>query len=190
GARQPRSGTGSVAFERVSFAYAPGRPALRDVSLTAAPGEVVALVGPSGAGKTTLVSLLARFYDPGAGRILLDGEDLRELSLTGVRSQIGMVFQDTFLFAASIRENLTLGCPEADEERIVSAARAANAWEFIEQFPLGLDTHVGERGVQLSEGQKQRLSIARALIRDPRILVLDEPTSALDARSERMLQSA
>jgi ABC-type multidrug transport system fused ATPase/permease subunit len=190
GARSPTAVEGAVVFDHVSFAYAPGRPVLHDVSLAVAPGQVVALVGPSGAGKSTLVSLLARFYDPTAGRVLLDGQDLRELSLGGLRAQIGMVFQDTFLFATTIRENIAFGRPSADEAAIIAAARAANAWEFVEQLPLGLETPVGERGVQLSEGQKQRLAIARALLRDPRILVLDEPTSALDARSERLLQSA
>jgi ABC-type multidrug transport system fused ATPase/permease subunit len=181
---------GVVAFERVSFAYRPGQPVLRDVSLAARPGEVVALVGPSGAGKSTLMSLLARFYDPADGRILLDGVDLRDLRLADLRRAIGIVFQDTFLFAASVRENIAFGRPGATEDEIVAAARAANAWEFIEGLPSGLDTPVGQRGVQLSEGQRQRVAIARAFLRDPRILILDEPTSALDARAEHMVQAA
>jgi ABC-type multidrug transport system fused ATPase/permease subunit len=174
----------------VSFAYNIGQPVLSDVSFRARPGQVIALVGPSGAGKSSLVSLIARFYDPTAGRIELDGVDLREFALDGLRLQMAMVFQDTFLFATTIRENVMFGRGDAEEADVIAAARAANAWEFIERLPLGLDTEVGERGVQLSEGQKQRLAIARAVLRNPRILILDEPTSALDARSEHLLQSA
>lgn len=189
-ARELRDARGEVTYDQVSFAYRPGQPVLHDVSLTVRPGEVVALIGPSGAGKSTLVSLISRFYDPTAGRVLLDGIDLRDLTLESLRRQIGVVFQDTFLFATTIRENIAFGLPKASDEEIVAAARAANALEFVERFPDGLDTMVGQRGVQLSEGQKQRLAIARALLRDPRILILDEPTSALDARSEHLLQSA
>jgi ABC-type multidrug transport system fused ATPase/permease subunit len=181
---------GAVTFDRVSFAYSADRAVLQDVSFASQPGEVVALVGPSGAGKSTLMSLLTRFYDPTVGRVLLDGVDLRDLRLEWLRSQIGIVFQDTFLFASTIGENIGFGRAGASEREIVAAARAANAWEFIEHLPDGLGTSVGERGVQLSEGQKQRLAIARALLRDPRILILDEPTSALDARSEHLLQTA
>ncbi len=189
-ARTPTSVRGEIAFEQVSFSYQPGRPVLHDVSFTARPGEVVALVGPSGAGKSTVASLIARFYDPGSGRVLLDGADLRDLTLAGLRSQIGMVFQDSFLFATTIRENIAFGREGAAESEIISAARAANVWEFVEDLPEGLDTVVGQRGVQLSEGQRQRVAIARALLRDPRVLILDEPTSALDARSEHLLQTA
>ncbi len=189
GARQPVEVRGEVMFEHVGFAYREGQPVLRDVSFLALPGEVVALVGPSGAGKSTLTSLIGRFYDVSEGRVLLDGMDLRSLTLAGLRDQIGVVFQDTFLFASTIRENIAFGREGADEAAIVAAAKAANAWEFIERQPKGLDTHVGERGTQLSEGQRQRLAIARALLRDPRILILDEPTSALDARSEHLLQT-
>jgi ATP-binding cassette, subfamily B, bacterial MsbA len=181
---------GRVTFEQVSFAYQPGRPVLHDVSFTARPGEMIALVGPSGAGKSTLVSLIARFYDPSDGRVLLDGADLRSLTLGGLRSEIGLVFQDSFLFATTLRENIAFGREGASEAEIVAAARAAHAWEFIAELPDGLDAQVGQRGVQLSEGQKQRIAIARALLRDPRILILDEPTSALDARSEHLLRSA
>jgi ABC-type multidrug transport system fused ATPase/permease subunit len=188
--RSPRAILGEVAFERVGFGYQAGRPVLHGVSFTARPGELIALVGPSGAGKTTLVSLIARFQDPTEGRVLLDGTDLRDLTLADLRSQIGLVFQDTFLFATSIRENIALGREDATEMQICDAARASQAWEFIESLPDCLDTHVGERGVRLSEGQKQRLAIARALLRDPRILILDEPTAALDARSEHFLQMA
>jgi len=189
-ARQLGAVHGTVQFDDVQFSYLPGRGVLHGVAFHAQPGQPVALVGPSGAGKSTLASLIARFYDPTGGRVLLDGEDLRGLTLTSVRQQIGFVFQDTFLFAASIGENVAFGREGASEAGLIAAARAANAWEFIERLPAGLDTHVGERGVQLSEGQKQRLAIARAILRDPRILILDEPTSALDARSEYLLQTA
>ena len=181
---------GEVVFEGVSFSYRKDQEVLHQVSLAARPGELVALVGPSGAGKTTLAGLIARFYDPDSGRVLLDGTDVREFTLHGLRSQIGIVFQDTFLFATTIRENIAFGREGATEAEIVAAARAAHAWEFIERLPEGLDTPTGERGAQLSEGQKQRLSVARVLLRNPRILVLDEPTSALDARSEHLLQAA
>lgn len=189
-ARPVISTHGRVTFEDVSFGYQPERPVLEGVSFVAEPGQLIALVGPSGAGKSTLTSLVARFYDPIGGRVLLDGMDLRDLSLGGLRSQIGMVFQDTFLFAGSIRENIAFGRDGATEAELLAAARAAHAWEFIARLADGLETQIGERGVQLSEGQRQRLAIARALLRDPRILILDEPTSALDARSERLLQSA
>jgi ABC-type multidrug transport system fused ATPase/permease subunit len=189
-ARDPQMVRGAVAFERVNFAYEPGRPVLHDVTFEVAPGQVVALVGPSGAGKSTVASLIARFYDPAEGHVLVDGVDVRELTLAGLRKHIGVVFQDTFLFASTIGDNIAFGREDATDEEILAAARDANAWEFIERLPRGLETQVGERGVQLSEGQKQRLAIARALLRDPRILILDEPTSALDARSEHLLQVA
>lgn len=190
GAQPPRNVSGEVAFEGVSFGYSPERTVLRDVSFTARPGEVVALVGPSGAGKSTLASLIVRFYDPTAGCVRLDGVDVRSLTLEGLRRQTAVVFQDTFLFATTVRENIAFGNEAAPEDAVVAAARAAHAWEFIKDLPKGLDTQAGQRGVQLSEGQKQRLAIARALLRDPRILILDEPTSALDARSEHLLQAA
>jgi ABC-type multidrug transport system fused ATPase/permease subunit len=186
----PLAVTGALAFEGVSFAYPGGPRVLNDISFTARPGEMVAVVGPSGAGKTTLMSLIVRFHDPTEGRVLLDGLDLRDLTLAGLRRQIGIVFQDTVLFATSIRENIAFGRAGATEAQIVEAARAAHAWEFIERLADGLDTQVGERGVRLSEGQKHRLAIARALVRDPRILILDEPTAALDARSEHFLHLA
>jgi ABC-type multidrug transport system fused ATPase/permease subunit len=181
---------GALVIDRVSFGYLPGQPVLHDISFTARPGDVIAIVGPSGAGKTTLVGAIARFYDPDAGRILVDGIDLRALPLVDLRARIGVVFQDTFLFADTIRANVSFGCEGADEIAIVEALRAANAWEIVERLPDGLDAQIGERGVRLSEGQKQRLAIARALLRRPRILILDEPTSALDGRSEHLLQSA
>jgi ABC-type multidrug transport system fused ATPase/permease subunit len=182
--------TGEIAFEQVDFAYQPGHPVLTDVSFVARPGETIAVVGPSGAGKSTLASLVARFYDPTDGRVTLDGVDLRDLSLEELRRHIAIVFQDTFLFAATIRENLAIGREGASEAEMIAACQAANAWEFVERLPAGLDTPVGERGARLSEGQKQRLALARAFLRDPRILILDEPTAALDARSEHLLQSA
>jgi subfamily B ATP-binding cassette protein MsbA len=190
GARAVREVTGEITFDDVTFAYYSGQPVLQGISLAARPGEMIALVGPSGAGKSTLMSLVTRFYDPTEGRVLLDGDDLRRLSVAGLRAQIAIVFQDTFLFATTIGENIRLGREDADEAQVIAAARAANAWEFIERLPQGLDTPVGERGVYLSEGQKQRIAIARALLREPRILILDEPTSALDARSDHLLQSA
>jgi ATP-binding cassette, subfamily B, bacterial MsbA len=189
-ASAPRSVNGTVRFDHVCFSYEPGRPVLDDATFTAEAGEVTAIVGPSGAGKTTLMSLIPRFYDPTDGAILLDGTDLRDLTLTGLRETIGVVFQDTYLFAATVRENIAFGRADASHQQIVAAARAASAWDFIEELPQGLDTYIGERGVRLSEGQKQRLGIARALLRDPRILLLDEPTSALDAHAELLVQSA
>lgn len=189
-AKAPRAVAGRLMFDHVSFGYQRHEPVLRNITVDVQPGEMVALVGPSGAGKSTLASLIARFYDPDEGRVLLDDTDIRDLTLHGLRDQIGLVFQDTFLFASSIRENIGFGRLDAEEREIVAAAQAANAWEFIERLPSGLDTEVGQRGVRLSEGQKQRLAIARAFLRNPRILILDEPTSALDARSEHLLQAA
>jgi ABC-type multidrug transport system fused ATPase/permease subunit len=186
----PERVAGVIAFEDVRFSYTPEREVLREISFVASRGETIALVGPSGAGKTTITNLIGRFYDPTVGRITLDGIDLRDLSLKTLRDNISMVFQNTFLFDISIRDNIAFGKPDATAGEIVAAACASNAWEFIEQLPEGLDTRVGERGVRLSEGQKQRLGIARALLRDAPILILDEPTSALDARSEQLLQSA
>jgi ABC-type multidrug transport system fused ATPase/permease subunit len=185
----PRTAPSALQIEHVSFGYLPGQPVLRDVSLTVAPGEMIAVVGPSGAGKSTLIGAITRFYDPDDGQILLDGVDLRRLRLADLRARIGIVFQDTFLFADTIRANIAFGCEGASEREIVEAAQTANAWELVERLPNGLDTVVGERGVGLSEGQKQRLAIARALLRRPEILLLDEPTSALDARSEQLLQA-
>ncbi|GAC1315194.1 MAG: ABC transporter ATP-binding protein [Chloroflexota bacterium] len=189
-AHRPVGVRGAISFEGVSFAYQPGRPVLRDVTFDVPPGELVALVGPSGAGKSTIASLITRFYDPSAGRVLLDGVDLRDLTLEGLREQIGMVFQDSFLFATTIGENIAIGRDGATPTEVEAAARAAHAWEFVAELPAGLQTQVGQRGVQLSEGQKQRLAIARALLRNPRILILDEPTTALDARSEHLVQAA
>jgi subfamily B ATP-binding cassette protein MsbA len=182
--------SGSVRFAGVSFAYDGARMILDEISLDVRPGEVVALVGPSGAGKTTLVNLIPRFYDPSTGRIELDGRDLRSFQLRALREQIGVVPQETFLFGGTIRENIVYGRPGAGDAEIEAAARAANAHEFIAALPDGYATIVGEKGVKLSAGQRQRVTIARVLLKDPRILILDEATSALDTESERLVQEA
>ena len=191
GAQLPKV-SGKVQLDHVRFAY-PSRKdvtVLDDVSLTLEPGEVVAVVGPSGAGKSTLASLIARLYDPDAGRVVLDGRDIRELDVTFLRRQIGTVAQEPILFSTSVAENIRYGRPGAALEEVVQAARTANAHGFIEKFPQAYETLVGERGVQLSGGQKQRVAIARAVLKDPRILVLDEATSALDAESEHLVKEA
>jgi len=182
--------SGRIEYQRVSFSYEPGQPALREVSLAVSPGSVVALVGRSGAGKTTFASLLTRFYDPGEGAILLDGVDLRDLKLEWLRRQIGIVLQDPILFSGTIRENIVVGRPEAAFDEIVEATRRAQLHEDIQKFPAGYDTILGERGVNLSGGQRQRLSIARALLKDASILILDEPTSSLDVQTESGLLAA
>src|SRR6185503_7974557 len=177
-------------FERVSFAYERD-PVLSDVSFRARRGDIIALVGPSGAGKSTLVDLIPRFYEPTAGRILLDGVDTREIALPALRSLIGIVSQDTVLFNDTVRKNLAYGAAGTyTDAQIEAAARAANAHRFIAELPNGYDTLLGERGTRLSGGQRQRLSIARALLVDPPILILDEATSALDTESERLVQEA
>lgn len=184
--------TGRVAFEQVRFSYpsSEGRAAISAVDLSVAPGEMVALVGPSGAGKSTLFWLLLRFYDPDAGRVLLDGHDLRTLKLDELRGAIGLVPQDIFLFSASVEENLRYGKPDATPEQIRAAAEAAGAARFIQELAHGYEEKVGERGVKLSVGQRQRLAIARAFLKDPALLLLDEATSALDAESEEVIQLA
>jgi ABC-type multidrug transport system fused ATPase/permease subunit len=181
---------GDVRFEDVSFRYSTGDPVLRDVTLRIAPGEVVALVGRSGAGKTSIANLLCRFYDPVQGYVAIDGLDLRTVTLASLRIQIAVVLQDTFLFNGSVRENLLFGKPDATDHELSEAARAAHAHEFIEAFPDGYETEIGERGVKLSGGQKQRLALARAILADPRILVLDEATSSVDAEAEYLIQQA
>ncbi|MBA3445230.1 MAG: ATP-binding cassette domain-containing protein, partial [Gemmatimonadales bacterium] len=189
----PAGTRGSVSFEGVSFRYSrdPDLPwTLEQIDLTCAPGEVVALVGPSGGGKTTLVSLLPRFWDPDRGRVLLDGIDIRSLRLADLRGAIGIVPQDPALFSGSVRENIAYARPGASLEEVESAARAAHAHEFIERLPAGYETLVGERGVKLSGGQRQRVAIARAILKDPRILILDEATSSLDTESERLIEDA
>ncbi len=190
GARAAPPLKGAIRFEGVSFGYDPARPVLRGVDLDLAPGETVAFVGPSGAGKTTLVSLLPRFYEVGAGRITVDGHDLRDLTLESLRAQIGIVQQDVFLFAGSLRENIAYGRLDASEAEIVEAAHRARLDGMLAELPEGLDTVVGERGVRLSGGQKQRLAIARIFLRNPPILILDEATSALDTATERAIQES
>jgi ATP-binding cassette subfamily B protein/subfamily B ATP-binding cassette protein MsbA len=186
----PVPARGHLAFERVSFAYRSGEPVLREVSLDLRPGETVAIVGASGAGKSTLASLVVRFYDPRGGRVTLDGHDLRTLTLSSLREHVALVLQDPIVFGASIRENIAYGRPDATDEEVEHAARAANAHEFIAGLPEAYGTIVGERGVTLSGGQRQRLSIARAFVKNAPVLVLDEPTSALDAESERAVLDA
>jgi ABC-type multidrug transport system fused ATPase/permease subunit len=184
---------GRVRFAGVSFAYdggPDGAEALRDVDLEAAPGETVALVGPSGAGKTTLVHLLPRFYEPLQGRITIDGHDTTQVTVQSLRDAIGIALQTVFLFDASISENIAYGNPHATQREIEWAARVVQMHDFIQSLPLGYGTPVGERGVRLSGGQKQRIALARVLLTDPRILILDEPTSSVDADTERRMQQA
>jgi ATP-binding cassette subfamily B protein len=189
GARN-RTLRGTIRYEHVSFGYEPERPVLHDISLTANPGDVMAVVGPTGAGKTTLVSLLVRFFDPWQGRITIGDVDIRDFTVESLRSQIALVLQDPFIFPTTIAQNIAFGRPDASHEEVVAAAEAANAQWFIERLPDGYDTVVGERGATLSGGEKQRLSIARAFLKDSPVLILDEPTSALDARTEALLLDA
>lgn len=181
---------GHVVFSQVCFAYEPGREALRDLSLIVSPGTRVALVGPSGGGKSTLSHLLLRFYDPLRGRVLIDGRDLRDYTLVSLRRQIAVVLQESVLFAASVRENIAYGAPYATEQQIIAAAKIANAHDFIMQLPQGYETVLGERGATLSGGQRQRIAIARAAVRAAPIVILDEPTSGLDQASERAVSAA
>jgi len=180
--------TGSVAFEHVDFSYDTGKPVLHDIRFDSAPGTVTALVGPSGAGKSTIIGLIAAFYVPTSGRVLVDGYDLAHVRLDSYRTQLGVVLQDTFLFDGTIRENVAFARPNATEKEILEACRIARVDEFAEGFENKYETVVGERGVKLSGGQKQRVSIARAILADPRILILDEATSSLDSESEALIQ--
>ncbi|HEX6290276.1 MAG TPA: ABC transporter ATP-binding protein [Herpetosiphonaceae bacterium] len=184
---------GAIVFDGVQFAYESNEgyePVLRGITISMQPGEILALVGPSGAGKTTLVNMIPRFYDPTGGAITIDGYDLRDVKLHTLREQIGIVPQETLLFSGSIRENILYGKLDATEAEMIEAAEAANAHRFIKELPQGYNTVVGERGVKLSGGQRQRVAIARALLKDPRILILDEATSALDSESEALVQEA
>ncbi len=182
--------SGEVEFKDVTFGYQKDNIILSNINLKVAPGEIIALVGPSGAGKTSLVNLIPRFYDPISGEILIDGQNIKMLKISSLRKQIGLVPQETVLFGVSIRENIAYGKPGATEKEIIAAAKMANAHDFIMELPKGYATLAGERGSKLSGGQKQRIAIARALLRDPRILILDEATSALDSESERLVQEA
>jgi ABC-type multidrug transport system fused ATPase/permease subunit len=178
-----------VVFDQVSFAYpAAGRSVLHDISFEAKTGQTVAVVGATGAGKSTLVHLIPRFYDPTSGVIRIDGFDLRELDLIALRRSVGMIFQETVLFSATVTDNIAYGRPDATPQQVIAAARAAHAHDFITELEAGYDTIIGERGVSLSGGQKQRLAIARAFLLDPRILILDDATSSLDAKTERLIQ--
>jgi ATP-binding cassette subfamily B protein len=181
---------GRVRFDNVSFAYFGRHYVLRNISFVAEPGQVVALLGATGSGKSTIINLIPRFYDPTSGKITVDGQDTCSVTLNSLRNQVGIVLQETTLFASSIRENIAFGRPNASMEEIIAAAQAALAHSFIIEMPEGYDTHVGERGVTLSGGQKQRVAIARALLSDPRILILDDATSSVDTETEQLIQNA
>ena len=189
-ARASKRFKGTIAFEHLSFGYEPDRPILNDVSFTIQPGQVAAFVGPTGEGKTTVINLIARFYDPVSGKVTIDGTDIRDFKIRSLRDQISFVLQDTLLFHAPVWQNIAYGRPEATRAEIVRAAELANAHEFITEMAEGYDTMVGERGITLSGGQRQRIAIARAVIRNTPILVLDEPTSGLDAQSEQAVFEA
>jgi ABC-type multidrug transport system fused ATPase/permease subunit len=188
-ARALPSGGGAICFEHVSFEYLPGRPVLRDVDLDVPAGSTIALIGHTGSGKTTLTSLVPRFYDASSGRVTVDGVDVRDVTLTSLRREIGVIAQDPFLFSASVRENIAFGPGELSHEDVERAARAAQAHEFIERLPNGYDTVIGERGITLSGGQRQRIAIARALAVDPRILILDDATASVDATTEARIRT-
>jgi ATP-binding cassette subfamily B protein len=181
---------GGVEFRQVSFSYEGAQPALREISLAVSPGEMIGLCGPSGAGKSTFVNLICRFYDVTDGQILIDGIDIRDYDVKWLRRQIGLVLQERYLFHGTIAENIRYGKPDASEKEIITAARAANAHDFIVGFPDGYDTMVGERGQSLSGGERQRISIARAILHNPRILILDEATSSVDSETEKQIQQA
>ena len=189
-AREPGTLKGAIAFDHVAFGYDPAVPVLRDVNFSITPGQMVGVVGATGGGKSTVVGLIPRFYDPVAGRVQIDGTDLRDYKLQGLRSQIGFVLQDTVLFRGTVRDNIAYGRPDASNEDIIVAAKLANAHEFIVRMPKGYDSLVGERGLTLSGGQRQRIGIARAIVRNAPILILDEPTAALDTESEKLVIDA
>jgi ATP-binding cassette subfamily B protein len=188
GARALPPGDGHVVFDGAAFEYAPGRPVLEQVDLEIEPGRTIALIGHTGSGKTTLASLVPRFYDVSDGRVTIDGVDIREVKLASLRRAIGIVAQDPFLFSATVRENITFGSPDAADDDVVRAARLAQAHDFIEELPNGYGTVIGERGITLSGGQRQRIAIARALILDPRILILDDATASVDATTEARIR--
>jgi ATP-binding cassette subfamily B protein len=187
-ARELPPGPGHVVFDRVTFGYDPERPVLQEIDLELEPGRVVALIGHTGAGKTTLASLVPRFYDVQRGAVRIDGTDVREVTLASLRREIGVIAQDPFLFSAGVRENIAFGRPDATDEDVERAARLAQAHEFVEQLPNGYETVIGERGITLSGGQRQRVAIARALLLDPRILILDDATASVDATTEAKIR--
>jgi ATP-binding cassette subfamily B protein len=181
---------GQVKFDAVSFAYEPGKPVLSDISLDVQPGQTIALVGPTGAGKTTIISLLSRFYDVSSGSIMIDGHDVRTVQQASIRQQLGIVLQDTFLFSGTVMENIRYGRIDATDEQVIAAAKLANADWFIRHLPSGYQTRVSEQGHNFSQGQRQLLAIARAVLADPCILILDEATSSVDSRTELQIQEA
>jgi ABC-type multidrug transport system fused ATPase/permease subunit len=187
-ARPLPPGTGQVVFENVRFGYDPSKPVIRDVSFKVEGGSVVAVVGPTGAGKTTLVNLIARFYDPQAGRILIDGVDVRDLSLSSLRTQVAFVFQETYLFSDTVSGNIAYGRPGISAGDVEAAARLAQAHEFIEAMSKGYSSILGERGASLSGGQRQRLAIARAIVTNPRVLILDDATASVDPETEALIR--
>jgi ABC-type multidrug transport system fused ATPase/permease subunit len=182
--------TGRVEFKNVDFSYNEGEPVLKDVSLLAEPGKTISLVGPTGAGKTTIISLIGRLYEIDSGSVQVDGHDVRKVSRPSLRGQMGLVLQDTFLFSDTVMENIRYGRLDATDDEVVQAAKLSNAHDFISQFPEGYQTKVTEQGSNLSRGQRQLISIARAVLADPRILILDEATSSVDTRTERLIQEA
>jgi ATP-binding cassette subfamily B protein len=188
GAVELPPGDGRLRFEHAGFSYGVGRPVLEDIDLEIEPGRTVALIGHTGSGKTTLTSLVPRFYDVTTGRVLIDGTDVRDVKLESLRSAIGVIAQDPFLFSASVRENIAFGKADATDEEVEQAARLAQAHEFVERLPGGYETVIGERGITLSGGQRQRIAIARALIVDPRILILDDATASVDATTEARIR--
>ncbi len=189
-ARRAPAFKGAIEFEKVQFGYNGGEPVLKNIDLKIEPGQVAALVGPSGTGKTTIISLIPRFYDPVSGVVKIDGQDIRNFKLRSLREQMSCVLQETLLFRASVWDNIAYGKPDANPKEIVNAARLANADEFIERLPDGYATMLGERGASLSGGQRQRIAIARAVIRNTPLLILDEPTTGLDPESEQTVMEA
>jgi ABC-type multidrug transport system fused ATPase/permease subunit len=192
GAKEISRARGGVKFERVNFSYAGRTDTLKNISFEASPGQVIGIVGPTGAGKSTLVSLIPRYYDPkhGDGRILIDGVDSHDLTLKSLRAQISIVLQEPLLFSGSIKENIRYGRLEATDDEVIAAAKAANAHDFIERLPQKYDTQLGERGAQISGGERQRISVARAFLKDAPILILDEPTSSVDSKTEAVILEA